>query len=203
MATSNPSLSTVPGGAEEFEKGPGMAPAQPEEELFRVDEDDKAEEKLMQGTDRPPVEPYTGENLSLEQAKEREAKILADDEAERQAMEAQSKTVGTISRIVVEEAQQKDPLIQAVENMMAEGLQDEFKLLSPERQAAFKTTGEALVARMIREKWDAVKIHDAVEDWILESLKGVNRHWVQQLARNKAEAQSEYIKNQSGGTGMA
>ncbi len=92
----------------------------------------------------------------------------------------------------------KDNELQAIENILAEGLQEFFLSLTPQAQYEFKVAGEATAQKIqvaIRNK--ATRIKDIVHliiGW-LKSLPGVNKFFIEQEAKIKADKIMRYYKS--------
>ena len=92
----------------------------------------------------------------------------------------------------------KDDELQAIENILAEGLQSFFLSLTPQAQYEFKMAGET-TAQKIKEAVlkKTTRIKDIVHliiGW-LKSLPGVNKFFIEQEAKIKADKIMRYYKS--------
>jgi len=82
------------------------------------------------------------------------------------------------------------PLQQEVENVLAEGLEDLYRSLEPRAQAQFRAQGEATAIKLStlisQVKFKLSEILRLIREW-LQSIPGVNRYFVEQTAKIKAD----------------
>ncbi|MFH1712458.1 MAG: hypothetical protein ABH846_04475 [Patescibacteria group bacterium] len=91
---------------------------------------------------------------------------------------------------------QKDPILEGLENILADDLADIYIKLPENKRPAFKAKGEE-IAILINEmiltgKIKAKKILDYIRDW-LRMVPGINKFFLEQAAKIKADRIMEYI----------
>lgn len=78
----------------------------------------------------------------------------------------------------------------AIDNILAEGLNDIYLKMKPAEQAAFKKKGEETVAKINellgQAKVKAAKIIDLIRSW-LKLIPGINRFFLEQEAKIKTD----------------
>lgn len=82
------------------------------------------------------------------------------------------------------------PLAREIENVLQEGLVDIYRGLTPSQQADFKRRGEATAQKIStllnRVKVKIREILRLIRDW-LKTVPGINKYFVEQTAKIKAE----------------
>jgi len=93
----------------------------------------------------------------------------------------------------------KDPVLKGIEDILADDLTDLYLALPEERRTEFKTRGEEValkITQMARAGQVKVrKILDLIRGW-LRLIPGVNRFFLEQEAKIKADKISDFIEEQ-------
>ena len=94
---------------------------------------------------------------------------------------------------------EKDPILKDIENLLADDLTDLFLALPDDKKWEFKQKGEE-TANKINEmihggKLKIKKIFDLIRDW-LKMVPGVNKYFLEQEAKIKADKVMQYAEEQ-------
>ena len=147
---------------------------------------ESSQERIPQRTNEQAAPMRQTERESkLEQASERQRS--ADEQAAAAVAAKIRETAGARPAIMVTA---KDPELKAIEDILAEGLEEFFLNLPPSDQQSFKRTGEETAQKIrivIRKKTSRIKdIVALIAKW-LKALPGINRFFLEQEAKIKAD----------------
>jgi hypothetical protein len=133
---------------------------------------------------KPEVMPDVKAEQSVEQQAGKSEKLPAESQA-AEPIPTVSSAAG--AQIILTEPQE---LQKKVESVLAEGLTELYQELSPGEKLKFKTSGEATakkITRLLQEvKIKFSEILNLIRIWLM-SITGINRFFVEQEAKIKAE----------------
>ncbi len=95
-----------------------------------------------------------------------------------------------------------DPVVRTIEKILSEDLYEHFQAMSPAAQARFKAKGEETVSKlaalMNRAVIGAKEVLNLIVSW-LKLIPGVNKYFLEQESKIKADKILELHKRQHGG----
>lgn len=155
----------------------------------------KSPEQVLPEVPRPPE---TAVEKSIEATSEQSVEI----QSEKQPVAAEITPPVAPAVVTPSTAQmKKDPETAAIENILAEGLEETYRTLSPELQIKFKVKGEETAGKIQKliqtAKAKAKTILGLIRDW-LKLIPGVNKFFLEQEAKIKTDkilARVEQQKN--------
>jgi len=139
--------------------------------------------------------PETGRETSPEAAPAVESGL-----AEERIPEAVAPAPVTIEPPV--SAKPADPVVSAIENILAEDLYERFKAMPPALQAKFRQKGDETVSRLSQMVGSAVikakEVLKLIIGW-LKLIPGVNKYFLEQESKIKTDKILELHERQHGG----
>jgi len=143
------------------------------------------------------VDDGTEAEVSVEQAAE---KALPDKAAET-ARATAAPVIVTLPKVVSAPVPVKDPELVEIETILSEGLENLYKELPDNRRAEFKQKGEetasAIRALLSSAKVKVTKIVALIVKW-LKMIPGVNKFFLEQESKIKADKLLEFKKEKEG-----
>ncbi|NQT49931.1 hypothetical protein HQ571_04515 [Candidatus Kuenenbacteria bacterium] len=129
-------------------------------------------------------------------------KAVADEQAEQVQAVAPVQVTEDQAVPTAPEAEPKSEDLVQIETILSEGLEDLYKELPENRQTEFKQKGEE-TARGIESLLNSAKVKmnkvvDMIKSW-LKMIPGVNKYFLEQSSKIKADRLQEYKEDQKKG----